>query len=251
MRASPGLIAILSMLHASVALADLWAYVDEQGHSHVANRQVDSRYRLFFKGATTLDAPTGAAEARARAIDALAGTRLYARATDPAVAQRYARLIETNARANGLDPALVKAVVAVESQFDARAVSERGAVGLMQVMPATGERYGVTPDARRSVADKLLDPALNVRIGTRYLKNLLERFESDLSLTLAAYNAGEGAVETHHNTVPPFAETRDYVRLVQQLYAIYAPQQEPPPARVRIVRTPPQRDAAVESAVRP
>jgi len=106
-------------------------------------------------------------------------------------------------------------------------------------MPATGERYGVTPDARRSVADKLLDPALNVRIGTRYLKTLLERFESDLSLTLAAYNAGEGAVETHHNTVPPFAETRDYVRLVQQLYAIYAPQQEAPAARVRIVKTTP------------
>jgi soluble lytic murein transglycosylase-like protein len=232
------LIALAAALHAGAAFADLWAYVDEQGHSHVANRQVDARYKLFFRGETTLDVPRGPADERTRAIDALAGTPLYQHATDPARAQRYAPLIEVNARANGLDPALVKAVVAVESAFDPHAISGKGAVGLMQVLPVTGERYGITGDARRSALDKLLDPAINVRVGTRYLHDLLARFANDLSLALAAYNAGEGAVALHNNSVPPFDETRDYVKLVQALYAIYRPLPAAPTGRVQIIKPP-------------
>ncbi|MEO9135194.1 MAG: lytic transglycosylase domain-containing protein [Casimicrobiaceae bacterium] len=245
------LIALSALLYAAATFADLWAYVDEQEHSHIANRQVDSRYQLFFKGETTLDVPNGPATARERAIDALAGTRLYERASDPALAQRFAFVIDENARANGLDPALVKAVVAVESAFDPRAISGKGAVGLMQVLPATGERYGVIGDARGTTADKLLDPAINVRIGTRYLRDLLAHFEDDLTLALAAYNAGEGTVATHNNRVPPFTETRDYVRVVQQLYALYRPQ---PPAQttpVRIVKPPRPIPADLRSRAQP
>ena len=230
------LIAVAIGACASPAFADLWAYVDPQGHSHVANRQVDARYTLFFKGATTLDAPEAPADARSRAIDALAGTRLYEQATDPARVHRFTSLIEANARSAGLDPALVLAVVAVESAFDPRAVSDKGAVGLMQILPDTGERYGVRTDAKRSTTDKLLDPATNVHVGTRYLRDLLARFGNDLSLALAAYNAGEGAVATHANRVPPFAETRDYVRLVRALYAVYRPAPPSPSGRVRIVK---------------
>ena len=227
------LIAVAIGVCASPALADLWAYVDPQGHSHVANRQVDARYTLFFKGETTLDAPD---PPEPRAIDALAGTRLYERATDPARMRRFSPLIETNARAAGLDPALVRAVVAVESAFDPRAVSDKGAIGLMQILPDTGERYGVRADAKRSTSDKLLDPATNLHVGTRYLRDLLARFGNDLSLALAAYNAGEGAIATHANRVPPFAETRDYVRLVRAIYAIYRPAAPASKDPVRIVK---------------
>ena len=230
------LIALALACQAGPSFADLWAYVDSQGRSHVANRQVDGRYTLFFKGATTLDVPAAPATERAQAIDALAGTALYALATDPARVARFAPLILAHARASGLDPALVQAVVAVESSFDPRAVSDKGAIGLMQVLPATGERYGVHGDAHRSTRDKLLDPETNLRVGTRYLRDLLARFESDLSLALAAYNAGEGAVATHDNRVPPFAETRDYVRLVRALYAIYTAPAATPTLRVKILR---------------
>jgi ABC-type amino acid transport substrate-binding protein len=134
------LIALSALLHAAAASADLWAYVDAQGHSHVADHRVDARYRLFYKGRTTLDAPSATVAARARAIDALAGTPLYRRATDPARAQRFDALIASNARITGLDAALVKALIAVESGFDPRAVSDKGAIGLMQVLPDTGKR---------------------------------------------------------------------------------------------------------------
>ena len=232
------LIAVALCAFAAPAFADLWAYVDHEGHSHVANRQVDARYKLFFKGETTLDAPDATTQAHGSASDSLAGTALYARATDPARVARFAALIRKNAQSSGLDPALVQAIVAVESAFEPRAVSDKGAVGLMQVLPATGERYGVRGDAKRSARDKLFDPATNLRVGTRYLRDLLARFENDLSLALAAYNAGEGAVTVRANRIPPFAETRDYVNLVRALYAIYRPPDLAPTPRVRIVGRP-------------
>ena len=146
-------------------------------------------------------------------------------------------LIETHARANGLDPALVKAVIAVESAFDPLARSAKGAIGLMQVIPETGARYGAAGDERRSIADKLLEPATNVRIGTRYLRDLLARFD-DLALALAAYNAGEGAIAVHDNAIPPFAETRAFVRAVQYVYALY---RAPPPQSPSVRLVVPQR----------
>lgn len=230
------MLVLFLLLHAAAARCELWSYVDEQGHSHVADRQVDARYALFFRGESTLDTARRAAADRDLATKSLAGTPLYERATDPVIVRRFQALFDRSARDNGLDPALVKAVAAVESAFDPDAVSEKGAVGLMQILPRTGERYGVSGDARRSVSAKLRDPATNVRIGTRYLRDLLARFSNDLTLALAAYNAGEGAVESHDNTVPPYAETRGYVRLVQQFYALYRPDSAATAAPVRIVR---------------
>src|SRR5579862_507535 len=241
-------IALAALAHAKLAFADIWAYVDAQGSSHVADYRVDSRYQLFYKGKTTLDVPAARDEDRAKATESLAGTLLLAHATDPARTKRYASLIEASAHANGLDPALVKAVMAVESAFEPRAVSDKGAIGLMQVLPETAERYGVRGDARRSGADKLFDPATNVRVGTHYLRDLLVRFENDLSLALAAYNAGEGAVAMHANRVPPFAETRDYVRLVRAVYAIYRPEAEAPRASIKVVK--PTRNATAQDASR-
>lgn len=101
-----------------------------------------------------------------------------------------------------VSPHLLHAVIAVESAYDARAVSSKGALGLMQLMPATAQRFGVTDP---------FNPHDNVRGGARYLKALLAQFNGDLTLTLAAYNAGENAVVRHGNRVPPFAETQRYV----------------------------------------
>lgn len=219
------------------AYADLWAYVDPQGRSHLANHQVDARYTLFFKGPTTLDVPDSAHDERAEALAALSGTRLYQRAMDERIVRRFASLIETHAHTNGLDPAFVKAVIAVESAFDPLAVSTKGAVGLMQVIPETAARYGLAAGSRKSIADKLRDPATNIRIGTRYLRDLLARYENDLVLALAAYNAGEGAVAHHENAVPPFAETRDYVMRVRQVYSLYRePTRNTSESAVRILR---------------
>ena len=236
LRAAGFVFAVATFAAHGIARADLWAYVDENGRSHVANHQVDSRYKLFFKGETSLDTPRNVASERDEAERALSGTRLYERATDERVTRRYSGLIDRYARTNGLDPALVKAVVAVESAFDPRAVSAKGAVGLMQVIPETGERYGLMADAHRSAAELLYDPATNLRIGTRYLRDLLNRFDNDLVLALAAYNAGEGSVSARDNSLPPFAETRAYVRIVQQVYALYRP--APPPPRPATVTLP-------------
>jgi soluble lytic murein transglycosylase-like protein len=102
----------------------------------------------------------------------------------------------------GVSPHLLHAIIGVESAYDPRAVSSKGAQGLMQLMPATARRFGVLDP---------FDPHENVRGGARYIKSLLEQFNGDLALTLAAYNAGENAVVRYGNRVPPFAETRKYV----------------------------------------
>jgi hypothetical protein len=118
----------------------------------------------------------------------------------------YDRFIEKVAADNGLDPALVKAVASVESGFDPRAVSAKGARGVMQFMPATAKRYGVKD---------LHDPYESIRGGAEHLRDLLDEFDGDLSLALAAYNAGSGAVK-RHGGVPAYRETQDYVRKVQE-----------------------------------
>jgi len=119
-----------------------------------------------------------------------------------------ARLAAEAARRHGLDPALVMAVVGVESGFQTEAVSAKGAQGLMQLMPATARDLGVTNP---------FDPVANLDGGSRYLSALVARYDGDLTKALAAYNAGMGAV-ARHGGVPPYAETRDYVRKILGRY---------------------------------
>jgi soluble lytic murein transglycosylase-like protein len=122
---------------------------------------------------------------------------------------QFSRLIERHARGKGVDPALVHAVIRAESGYRPEAVSPKGAVGLMQLMPDTARRFGVSDPAH---------PESNVAAGTTYLRQLLDRFKS-VPLALAAYNAGEGAVIRYGNSVPPFPETMAYVSRVLRDYA--------------------------------
>ena len=118
------------------------------------------------------------------------------------------RIVRDAAARHNMDPALVKAVISTESGWNSQAVSRKGAVGLMQLVPGTAQRFGVS---------NAFDPAQNVEGGTTYLKSLLDRYGNDLSKTLAAYNAGEGAVD-RSGGVPAYPETQQYVRKVTDAY---------------------------------
>lgn len=122
-------------------------------------------------------------------------------ASRPRRGSEFDAMIDNHARAQGLSPVLVRAVIEAESAFNPRAVSRVGAMGLMQLMPGTAKDLGVVDP---------FDPAENIRGGTTYLRSLLDRFDDDVRLALAAYNAGPGAVERYDN-VPPYRETRNYV----------------------------------------
>jgi hypothetical protein len=123
----------------------------------------------------------------------------------------YDELINTSSRAHSVDAALIKAIIHAESAFNPRAISRKGAQGLMQLMPPTAREVGVS-DA--------LEPKQNIRGGTIYIKRLLAKYRGNLSLAIAAYNAGPAAVD-NFNGIPPFKETREYVKKVLALHKSY------------------------------
>jgi len=135
------------------------------------------------------------------------------RTTRSALAERarpYESLITEHSRAQGVRPALVRAVMQVESGFNPYARSPKGAMGLMQLMPATAKQYGVR---------NAFNPTENVRAGVAYLRELLDRYQDNEELALAAYNAGPGAVDKHGQTVPPYRETQSYVAQINKISA--------------------------------
>ena len=174
------------------AAVEIYKYVDSQGRVHLTDRPPHDGYRLIQKADKKLRMP------RINFRDKEANRKRFA-GKIAEVASRYE-----------VPEALIHAVITIESAYDPNAISRAGAVGLMQLMPATAKRYGVTN--RRN-------PSANLAGGTRYLKDLLERFDSDLELALAGYNAGENAVVKFGNRIPPFDETQNYVHKVLQLYS--------------------------------
>ncbi len=233
----------LALLASQPVRADVYGYIDENGLAHFASERLDDRYVLFMKGAVVASQGEGKDDsAIALPVGELPDADAYLNASkrdalgNAGMRQRLVKavlqhpnvptvepLIRQAANKHGIDPALVKAVIAAESGFNPQAVSPKGAIGLMQVIPDTGARYGVTGDARRTAAQKLADPKTNITTGVRYLSDLLRMFSGNLELVLAAYNAGEGAVQKHGNDIPPYAETQNYVKTVLQFYRYYNP----------------------------
>ena len=186
------LLSVNCVASAPVAAVEIYQYIDSQGGIHLTDRPPHDGYQLIRKAGKKIRMP-----------------RINLRDKD-ANRKRFSSAIATVARRYQVPEALLHAVIAIESAYDPNAVSRAGAVGLMQLMPATAKRYGVSN--RR-------DPKANLTGGTLYLRDLLLRFDSNLELALAGYNAGENAVERFGNQIPPFDETRTYVRKVMKLYS--------------------------------
>ena len=232
--------ALAGLLWAGAAQAQIWAYIDERGVAHFSNARLDERYELFVQGGSVLeinssppDAPQAPQQPRPQPASASppqpasaspAQSRLMHYLTQSPRYKAVQHLLKEAAQTHRLEPELLQALIAAESGFDTQAVSPKGAVGLMQLMAPTAARYGVKSDRRSSIAQKLTDPAVNLRAGTRYLRDLMTMFPGRLDLALAAYNAGEGAVQRAGNKIPNYPETQNYVKTVMQLYAFLKPQ---------------------------
>ncbi|MCP5152219.1 MAG: lytic transglycosylase domain-containing protein [Ectothiorhodospiraceae bacterium] len=187
-----GLALLTGVLVATSAAADIYRFVDRDGVVHLADHPAGPGWKLILRG-------KGKASPRRGKVAYRELQRNRA---------RFGPIIERIAGEFRLDAKLVHAVVQAESAYDPKAVSSKGAVGLMQLMPGTAQRYGVT--------DRY-NPSHNVYAGVRYLRDLLVQFQ-DVVLALAAYNAGENAVVKHGLQIPPYPETREYVKRVLANY---------------------------------
>ncbi len=174
------------------ANVSIYKYVDPQGVIHFTDQPPDNRYRLIY------------------------AQTLFSQQLEPEIelpldnlSSHYAPLVEQVAGRYGLEPALLHAMIRVESAYNPNAMSPKGAVGLMQLMPGTAKRYGVS--------DRY-DVNLNLDGGAHYLQDLIKQF-NNLELALAAYNAGENAVKKYGNQIPPYQETQQYVVKVMNLYS--------------------------------
>jgi soluble lytic murein transglycosylase-like protein len=183
----------VALLGTRAAVATIFAFTDAQGTVHYSNVPDDTRYKVVIE-----TAPEGVT-ARTPPLGALLRK-----------SAQYSKVIETAARASRLEPALVQAVMVAESGGDPNALSKRGARGLMQLMPATARLYGVR---------NVFDPEQNVRAASQYLRDLTDRYQNDLELVLAAYNAGPTAVDLSGGKIPPLRETLDYVPRVLRIYS--------------------------------
>jgi transglycosylase-like protein with SLT domain/uncharacterized protein DUF4124 len=195
--------ALLPCLSFEPAIADIYQYTDDNGVIHFSD--VDAGHGRKYRKVKT-EPRKGQATASARSA-----VRSQARASSPGVVnvpESYIDIINTACDRHGIDPALVHAIVKVESDFNPFAMSRKGAMGLMQLMPQTALDMNVR---------NTFNPGENIDGGVKYLRYLIDRYEGNLSLALAAYNSGETAVKKW-GTVPPFPETQNYVQRVLKLY---------------------------------
>ena len=177
---------LLVLLASPAAASDIYVYIDSQGVRHFTNVPTSSDYKIYIKG-----------------LPKRQGTRMDA--------NRFDRYIDEAAGLHGIDFPLIKAVIRAESAFNPKAVSKKGALGLMQIMPQNLKAFKVYDP---------FDPWQNIMGGARYLKTLIQRFDGKLPLALAAYNAGPRAVDVHRG-IPPIPETEEYVKRVMKFFYLY------------------------------
>lgn len=189
-------IILLTLFMANEVAADIYKFTDTDGRVYYTDEPRHSLYKRIIKS-KTIKYPT------------FSNYHAKARTYKGANKQKFAELIEQAAYRHHVDAKLVHAVIQTESAYNSSAQSPKGAVGLMQLMPDTARRFGVTDRS---------DPDQNVDGGTRYLKYLINMFNPNIDLAVAAYNAGENAVIRYNNSIPPYPETRNYVKQVLALY---------------------------------
>jgi soluble lytic murein transglycosylase-like protein len=197
---------------AAHAQAALWGYVDGDGVAHFADRQLDSRYSLVI-GDSAASAP--------------AAIKVPGKTTSPSAiltwleiapeVKRVQPWVREAATRHGVDRELINALIAVESGFNERAVSPRGAVGLMQIMPATAAPLMPKGDDPRDVAVRLAEPRTNIGVGARLMADLIKRHQR-IDIALAAWSAGNEAVRRSGGQMPAIDETRAHVQQVLELY---------------------------------
>jgi soluble lytic murein transglycosylase-like protein len=176
----------------------IYRFIDKDGTVHLADAPKNSKYKLIYSG---LESIIPSAGGRYSAYEVM--HKRY---------KKYNSMISDVADLTGIEAALLHAVIQTESAYNPKAVSPKGAVGLMQLMPGTAKRFGVSDRTNASE---------NIYGGALYLNFLLDLFNNDLRLALAGYNAGENAVKRYGNKIPPYKETRNYVRKVMSLYDKY------------------------------
>ncbi|MDQ3025473.1 MAG: lytic transglycosylase domain-containing protein [Pseudomonadota bacterium] len=190
----------VALVFAAVAqpvMADIFMFKDDKGVVHFTNIPTgDKRFRMVRK------------EAGTPPMTAAAGLPQVFMPREESI-RMFAPIIENASRAHGVDAALVHAVISAESGYNPGAVSRAGARGLMQLMPETARRFGV---------QNIMDPSENIQGGVRYLRVLMQLFNGNMELAVAAYNAGENAVIRHGHRIPPYAETVHYVPKVLGFY---------------------------------
>jgi soluble lytic murein transglycosylase-like protein len=199
-----GLLATAVASHAA-----LWGYVDGNGIAHFADHQVDSRYGPVL-------AEKGSAVGKVPGKTNAPGSVLTWLEIAPEVKRVQPWVREASSR-HGVDAELINALIAVESGFNDKALSPKGAVGLMQVMPATAQRFMTKGLEPKQIAARLADARTNITVGTRVMADLLKRHHR-IDVALAAWSAGEGAVQRSGGQMPEFGETRAHVHQVLELY---------------------------------
>jgi soluble lytic murein transglycosylase-like protein len=185
---------IAGVVSAAPASAQIYTWRDANGHLVLSNVRTESGAPAVTNTYAVPRAET------VRATRYVAADRGW----------QYEDLISEHSRLNGVRSDLVRAVMQVESAFNPNAISPKGAMGLMQLMPATMRQYGVL---------NAFNPVENVRAGVAYLRDLLDRYSNNEGLALAAYNAGPSAVDRHGQAIPPYRETRDYVAKINKMTA--------------------------------
>ncbi len=186
---------VLALASPIPADANIYAFKDDNGVTHFSNLpHLDKRYKLVYKIPDSWKTRPNA------------WTPNFPKTVDIG---KLVPVIDNAARTHGVDPRLVHAVIRAESGYNERALSSKGAIGLMQLIPATADRMGVK---------NIYDPVENIFGGTRYLSQLIKMFNGNIELAIAGYNAGENAVIRHGNQIPPFAETQAYVPKVMAFF---------------------------------